>query len=147
MEDLFPLESHVSNHRNAHDELKECSDHITVPVPDDSQKVEYLIDSITCQDNTLQASIGLIRANTNNMRSDFEKAASSLIEVDPYRRGNRVTQPSNRTATISAVDFRAGRGLIGVDLRWYPHKEFMRLPQHQIRGTLNIARQPKGCCV
>ena len=79
----FPLEAHVSNHRSAADELCECSTHVTVSVPDPSQRVEYLIDSITCSDNTLQATIGLVCANTNNMRNDFEAAASALIEVDP----------------------------------------------------------------
>ena len=67
----YPLVSHVSNHRQAVDDLNECSDHITVTVPDPVQRVEYLIDSITCSDNTLQATIGLIRLNTNNMRQDF----------------------------------------------------------------------------
>ena len=83
----YPLETHVSNHRQAVDDIKECSNHITVVVPDQSQRVEYLIDSIVCSDNTLQASLGLVRANTNKMRSDFELAASTLIEVDPYCRG------------------------------------------------------------
>ena len=72
----FPLESHVSNHRSAVDDLSDCSQHITVAIPVAAQRVEYLIDSITCSDPTLQAAIGLIRANTNNMRNDFEKAAS-----------------------------------------------------------------------
>ena len=82
----YPLESHVSNHRQAVDDLRECSTHITVTVPNDSQRVEYLLDSITCQDASLQAAIGIVRANTNNMRHNFELAAASLIEVDPSKR-------------------------------------------------------------
>ena len=42
--------------------------------------------------------------------------------------------PSNtntRNANISAIDFSAGRGSTGVDLRWYPHKEFGKLPDHK----------------
>ena len=126
----YPLESHVSNHRQAVDDLRECSSHITVPVPDESQRVEYLIDSINCADNTLQAAIGLIRANTNEMRSNFEAAASTLIEVDPYRRSHKTTT-SERTATIAAIDFSAGRGASGVDLRWHPPKEFKKLTSEQ----------------
>ena len=52
--------------------------------------MEYLIDSIASKDNTLQATIGLIRTNTNNMRNNFEAAASGMIEVDPYRRSTRI---------------------------------------------------------
>ena len=125
----YPLESHVSNHRSAVDDLKECGDHITVNIPDASQRVEYLIDSITCNDNTLQAAIGLIRANTNNWRTDFEAAASALIEVDPYQRSNRNT--TARTANVSALDYSAGRGRTGVDLHWHPQKEFHKLTAEQ----------------
>ena len=124
----YPLESHVSNHRQAHDDLVECSKHIQCAVPGTEQRVEYLIDSITCTDSTLQAAIGLIRANTNNMRSDFESASSSLIEVDPYRRSSR---NSTRQANISSIDFSAGRGSSGVDLRWHTRKEFLKLSKAQ----------------
>ena len=133
----YPLESHVSNHRQAHDDLLECSAHIQCAVPGPEQKVEYLIDSIACTDSTLQAAIGLIRANTNNMREDFEAAASSLIEVDPYRRTSR---GSGRNADVSSINFKAGRGSSGVDLRWHPREEHLKLPQEkkdEIRNWLN----------
>ena len=126
----FPLESHVSNHRAAVDDLRECSSHITVTVPDPAQRVEYLIDSITCNDSTLQAAIGLVRANTNNMRNDFELAATALIEVDPYRRLTK-SGAGVRNANVSAMEYGAGRGVSGVDLRWHPHKEFKKLTSHQ----------------
>ena len=122
----YPLESHVSNHRQAVDDLRECSDHITVTVPNDSQRVEYLLDSITCQDASLQAAIGIVRANTNNMRHNFELAAASLIEVDPYKRSQRA-QHTSKSASISSIDFSAGRGKTGVDLRWHPKSEFNKL--------------------
>jgi hypothetical protein len=126
----YALESHVANHRTAVDEIHECSKHITVAVPDQPQRVEYLIDSITCSDNTLQAAIGLVRANTNNMRENFESASSSLIEVDPFRRATK-TGGAPRDANVSAIDFSAGRGTTGVDLRWHPRKDFNKLPEDQ----------------
>ena len=125
----YPLETHVSNHRQAYDELRDCSIHITVPVPSDAQRVEYLIDSISSKDTTLQAAIGIIRANTNNMRHDFEGAASSIIEVDPYRRSTRSNK--DRQANVSSLDFGAGRGSTGVDLRFHPKDKFLALPQEQ----------------
>ena len=51
----YALETHVSNHRQAYDDLRELSTHITVPVTSDPQRVEYLIDSITSKDSTLQS--------------------------------------------------------------------------------------------
>ena len=124
----YPLETHVSNHRQAFDDLVECSEHIITNVPEEPQRVEFLIDSITSKDSTLQATIGLIRANTNNMRNDFEGAASSLIEVDPYR---RTTRNPNRSANVSAIDFSVGRGKTGVDLRFHPKDKYMELPKDQ----------------
>ena len=138
----YPLETHVSNHRQAVDDLRECSSHITVSVPDQSQRVEYLIDSIACNDSTLQAAIGLIRANTNNMRNDYESAASALIEVDPYRRSQRIPNP--KTASVSAIDFSAGRGTTGVDLRWYPRNDFKALPHDQKEELIEWMKSNDG---
>ena len=89
-------------------------------MPDGPQRVEYLIDSINCSDNTLQATIGLIRVNTNNMRKDSEVVASSLIEVDPYKRQQRNTP--TKEFTVFGVFF-AGRGASSVYLRWHHPKE------------------------
>ena len=125
----YPLEQHVSNHRTAVDDLQDCSLHINNAVPNMAQRVEYLLESISCQDNSLQAAMGNVRADTNNMRGDFEAAASHLIEVDPYRRASR--QNNNKTvANVSGVSF-AGRGTTGVDLRWHPRAEFLALSDEQ----------------
>ena len=133
----------MTNHRAAYDDLIDCSNHITVPVPSNEQRVEYLIDSIICQDTALQASIGLIRADTNNMRSNFELSASSLIEVDPYKRSNRGGQ-NNRQANISAIDFHGGRGQTGVDLRWHHPKEFHALSNEQKDELMAWLNTPEG---
>jgi len=140
----YTLESHVSNHRQTFDDLRECASHITTNVPNEPQRVEYLIDSFTSKDNTLQAAIGLIRANTNNMRNDFEAAASSMIEVDPYR---RTTRNLPRNANISAIDFGAGRGSTGVDLRFHPKDKFLALPwdqQNELREWLTTKEGKKS---
>ena len=118
----YALETHVSNPRQVYDDLRECSTHVTVPVPSDPQRVEYLIDSIISKDSTLQASIGLVRANTNTMRNDFEGEANILIEIDPYRRSTRT---NNRDVNVSAIDFSAGKGDTGVDLVFHPKHNFL----------------------
>ena len=138
----YPLESHVSNHRQAVDDLNECSSRITVYVSDRSQRVEYLIDSIVCNNNTLQAAISLVRANTNNMPNDFESAASALIEVDPYRhyqRGN-----DTKTDTFSVIDFSAGRGSSGVYLRWHPRRYFKNILNDQKNELLEWMKTNDG---
>ena len=122
------LEAHVSHHRSAIDELRECSQHITVTVPDDAQRVEYLIDSISHPDHALQAAIALVRTDANGIRSNFEAAASALIEVCPFRRNSKTT---TRTAHVASIEFGAGRGSTGVDLRWHSLKDYRALPAEQ----------------
>jgi hypothetical protein len=138
----YSLEKHVSNHRQAVDDLNDCAQHITVAVPDASQRVEYLIDSINCPDSTLQAAIGLIRSDVNGMRADFELAANALIEVDPYRRTQR--QQPKPTAQVAAIDFGSGRGDSGVDLRWHTPTEFRALTQEQRSELVSWQRTPDG---
>jgi hypothetical protein len=138
----YSLEKHVSNHRQAVDDLNDCANHITVTAPDAAQRVEYLIDSIVCPDSTLQAGIGLIRSNVNGMREDFELAANSLIEVDPYKRSQR---PSAKPAAqVSAIDFGSGRGDSGVDLRWHTPQEFQALTQEQKQELVSWQKSPDG---
>jgi hypothetical protein len=64
------------------------------------------------------------------MRENFELAASTLIEVDPYRRSQK-SGGNPRQASVSSIDFGAGRGTTGVDLRWYPNDDFRKLPENQ----------------
>jgi len=115
----YPLESHISNHRQAFDDLCECALYIATNFSSEPRRVEYLIDSITSKDNTLQAAVGVIRANTNNMKNEFETTASRLIEVDPY--GRSIRSPT-RSADVSAL---AGRESTGVDLRFHPKDKFL----------------------
>ena len=75
----YPLEQHVSNHRTPIDNLCDYATHIGNAVPNTPHRVEFLIESITSQDNTLQAAMGNILANTNGLRSYFEVASSHLI--------------------------------------------------------------------
>ena len=89
-----------------------------------------MLDSISSQDNALQAAMGNIRADTNGLRSDFEAASSHLIEVDPYRRSSNTDQRRQPGAKVSAVTF-AGWGKTGVDLRWHTRSEFWNLTEEQ----------------
>ena len=125
----YPLDTHIINQRQEFDDLLEFSKHITVPVTDQPQRVEYPIDSLACGDNMLQSAIGLERANTNEMRQKFEAAATALIDVDPYQRSCRA--PGTRGAnvlTAKGIDFKAGRGSTRVDLRWHPKNYFRKFP-------------------
>ena len=126
----YAMERHVSNHRQAVEDISECAANIPVSVPNQSQRVEFLIDSINCQDAGLQAALSLIR-NSTQLRNDFEGAANALIEVDPFKKSQSAAAKAQREAQISAIDYGAGRGATGVDLRWHPKSEFCKLTKEQ----------------
>lgn len=75
------------------------------------------------------------------MREDFEAAASFLIEVYPYRRTSR---GSGRNADVLSIDFKAGRGLSGVDLRWHPREDYLKLSQDKKDELRNWLNSPEG---
>ena len=128
----YPLETHITNHRQAFDNLLEFSEHLTGPVTDQSQIVKYIIDSLACGENTLQAAISLLRSNTNEMRQNFEAAATAPIKVDLYQQFQRAPGPRGaNVSTVEGIDFKAGRGSTGVDLRWHPKNDFRKLPDDQ----------------
>ena len=86
-------------------------------VPDQSQRVEYLIDSLACGDNKLQAAIGLVQANINKMCQNFEASDTALIEVDLYQQSQKAPVPRGANISISEViDFKAVCGSTVVDL-------------------------------
>ena len=118
------MEQHVSNIRTAIDNLRDCVTHIGNAVPNTPQRVEFLLYSITSQDNALQAAMGNIRADTNGLRSDFEGATSHLIEFDPYQKSTKSNPTKPNPVIFSAVTF-TGRGKIEVNLHWHTRKEFI----------------------
>ena len=140
----YPLETHISNHRSAVDDLRDCSTHVQNQVPNVAQRVEYLLDSISCQDSALQAAIGNIRANSNDLRTNFESAAAHMMEVDPYKRAVKNANRNGRNAQVSDTRFTAGRGETGVDLRWHPKKEFLALPDDQKDELTNWQATSEG---
>ena len=111
----YPLETHVTNHRQEVEDLQECATHITTSVPDQGQRVDY------------QSAIGLLRANTNNARHDFESAISKLIEVDPYKRYQELPCVPGSRSSISDVDFSGGRVSSRLYIHWHHQKEFKKL--------------------
>ena len=79
----YPLDIHVYSCCQSVEGIWECATNITTSVLYQSQRVEYLIDSIPYSYNIFQFEIGLVRNNINNMSHNFEAAAGVLVEVDP----------------------------------------------------------------
>ena len=78
------------------------------------------------------------------MREHFERASCALIEVDPYKRTQRASNTNAKPVNVSAIDFSAGRGTTGVDLRWYPCRDFLKLPANQKTELMEWTRTDAG---
>ena len=98
----YPLEQKVSNYLTSVDNLNECYLHIGNAVPNVPQRVEYLLESISSQDNALQAAMGNIHANTNGLCGNFEAASIHLIEVDQKTRSSN-TSNKNQQANVYSI--------------------------------------------
>ena len=119
----------MSTHRQCYEELLNCRCKVNVMVPGEEQRVSYLLDSIVNGDGNVTATIGLIKGDLNGMSKSFEKAAAALIDVDPFVKGRH--KGGGRTATVSSVDYSAGRGGTGVDLRWHTPQEYRALSKEE----------------
>ena len=81
--------------------------------------------------------MGLVRDNTNSVRKDFEAASSSLIKGDSYRRSS---YSSGRNTDVSSIDFNASRRSSGVELRWHPKEDFLKISKEQRYELMDWSR-------
>ena len=123
------MERHVSTHRQCYEELLNYKSKVNVMVPEEEQRVTYLLDSIDNGDGNVTATIGLIKGDLNGMSTSFEKAAAAQIDVDPYVKGKH--KGGGRTATVSSLDYASGSGGTGVDLRWHTPQEYRALSKEE----------------
>ena len=124
----YSLEKFTGLHRSSFVMLEEASLHVPFQLPTEHSRVGYLLDNITSQDPDLRAALASIRANTNNMRNDFELAVAFILPVCPYikYKSNNRQRPQ---AQISEVVLQ-GREL-GVELRWHKPEEYSKLNKRQ----------------
>ena len=108
--------------------LEEAALHVPFQLPTQHSRVGYLLDNITSQDLDLRAALASIRANTNNMRNDFELAVTFLLPVCPYAK-HKATLRRRPQAQISEVTLQ-GRDQ-GVELRWHTQEEYAKLNRKQ----------------
>ena len=52
--------------------------------------------------------------------------------------------PLRQNTNVSAIDFNAGRGSTGVDLRWHPTRDFKKLPSDQKDELISWMKTQEG---
>jgi hypothetical protein len=126
------LASLIEKQRSSYVGLTEAAEHVDYQLPNEHTRVTYLLKSIEdCKDAKVQAAASAIDQDDNGMRADFEKAAAKLLPTCPVkRRGKTAKRPGADIASIDPkIDGKCPK--TGVELRWYPRKEFLALNDEQ----------------
>ena len=108
------------------------------------EKVLKLLDSLDDNDANLTASLAQICADLPGKGSDFQACCSLLTPADPVEK--RITKTGSKrgfNAMVSST-LLSGRGSTGVDLHWYPNKEFKALSTEQRRELAEWRQTPEG---
>ena len=122
------MDSYIYQHLGKYQQLVEVSHHVKFQLPNEHTRVSNLIDSIEYSDAAFQATIAIIRQNTNGMRDDFEKAAIVILTVDSYVKNNANKKSTSFQILALGKAKSFGREeQTGVDLRWYKADEYTKL--------------------
>ena len=78
----FSIKSHLSKHREAHNDFIRASQHINYALPNETTRVQRLLRSIQCKDGTILSAKTTILADPIK-KNDFEQAADFLLLVAP----------------------------------------------------------------
>ena len=130
----FGLDKFCNLHRSAYIALEEASTHVQFQLPNEFSRVGYLLDNIENNDPDLRAAIASIRANTNNMRNNFEAAVTFMLPMCPYRKAkSNSNKNGDQFAEISDANalknFTSSK--TGVDFRWHTPEEYKKLSKAQ----------------
>ena len=132
----YTLEMHCDGHRSSHLRMKSASEHVSFQLPNQLTRVRHLLDTIKCTDLLLMARIANIHYDQDpkGKLHDFEQAAAFLLSACPVtlclvRGGDNIVE--NKTAGVGAMTLKEGFGSTGVELRFYPRKEYATLSEEQ----------------
>ena len=126
----YSLEKFTGLHRSAYVSLESAAEHVDFQLPSEHSRVGYILDNVTNSDPDLRAALASVRANVNNMRSDFEATVTFILPVCPYSKGR--TSHRQPIAQVSEATLK-GRddGKSGVEFRWHTKEEYRRLSTEQ----------------
>ena len=124
---MFSLKSHISKHREAHNEMVRASQFIAFEVPNEHTRVGRLIKSITSKEPAIISAITHIQGN-HMQRNDFEEASDFLLLTAPKVKTNS-SSGSQRISNVKSKNKKKGQ--TGVELRYYTKNEYRSLSKEQ----------------
>ncbi len=146
----FSIKSHLSKHREAHNDFIRASQHINYVIPNETTRVQRLLRSIQCKDGTILSAKTTIMADAEK-KGDFELAADFLLLVAPasISRG-KDHNISALKRKLDKLQNKQGGGQNGTKVRYYSKSEWWKLSQEERnevtakRKLLNRNKKPSS---
>ena len=123
----FTLRSHISKHRESHNDLRRASEFIPYDVPNERLRVTRLLKSITSKDPNIIAAMTHVQG-TPAQREDFETAVDFILLTAPNN-GN-APQREHRISGLNQRGHQQKSGVgpkTGVELRYHNKREYSKL--------------------
>ena len=140
------LLQHTTMHRRSYIQLTEAAVHTPAEVPNERQRVTFLLDSMKTADPKMLAGMAMVEQDDAGRRVKFEDTVTFLLPSCPVAAKNvkgaglnaKVSGTSGATGTTPA----SGGGSVavgktGVQLRWHAPDKFTELTKEQ-RKELSI---------
>jgi hypothetical protein len=128
------LLQHISGQRKANIQLIEAAEHAPADVPNDRQRVTYLLDSFKTENPKVLACVAAIEQDELGKRVNFEDASTFLLPSCPVVAKNHKNNGIN--AKVSGTDGATSggnvlKGKTGVELRYHAPEKFAKLSKEQ----------------
>ena len=130
------LSQHTSGQRKAYIQLTEAAVHAPADVPNNRQRVTYLLDSMKTENPKVLAGIAAIEQDETGKRVSFEDASTFLLPSCPVTAKNVKQQGlgakvSGAAATTPPEGGPVPLGKTGVELRFHAPDKFAKLSKEQ----------------
>ena len=135
---VYSLWKHVAKFRVAFSQLQLANEQpgIAVTIPNDQSKVQYLLQSIECDDIGLKLRMEIVQLS-EAMKNNFDQMAQYLQEADPVflcsiKQGEGGSNTSkSKNVTVLQLNLKQGVGKTGVKFWWYPRDDYQALSKEQ----------------
>ncbi len=138
----FSIKSHISKHREAHNDFIRASQHTDYVVPNETTRVQRLLRSIQCKDGTILSAKTTILADPLK-KNDFELAADFLLLVAPASisksRDYNISMLKRKLEKYEGKQGGGGQGG-GNKVRYYSKSEWWKLSQEE-RDEISAKRK------
>ena len=128
----YSLDTHATFQKRQFSKLESCADHVNTISLNEESKVSFLLRTANCNDQCFVTRKETVKEDPT-YKKDYHKAANYLSVACPVKKKNKGSKEQVRSKSQVAatnINIKSGRGpKTGVDLRWYPSKEFNNLKQ------------------